>query len=155
MFSEDLSQAVVTMEPRADSIRAVCEMLLAALAEPGAASDERLDEQAAYFVEETYRTVLNWMASGKEEEVRALLTQWLAVFERRLGGDVLADLSPDDRLAARLAVLTEVGAVFLRTDNLLSPSDAGALAADASSLTPPLESRRMSARPGSLEGESG
>ena len=118
MSSEDFSQVVLTMEPRADSICAVGERLLAALAEPGAENGDRLAEQTAHFVEETYRTVLNWMAVGKEEQVRALLAQFLAVLDHRPGGDVLARLSPDDQLAVRLAVLNEVGAVFLRTDNL-------------------------------------
>ncbi len=118
MERQDLSSIVLTVEPRPDSIRDAAARLLAALATPGAEGDGELSEQAMFFVEEVYRIVLNWMATGEEQSFRELLGQLRMVLIDRPRAERIEALPAAGQLAARLGCVLELGAVYLRTDNL-------------------------------------
>lgn len=107
------------MERSASSIGNATKEMFQYIKQPLDEESSQSGDPVSFFINEVAQIVLDWMATGKIQEIRDLLENIdLALNDAAEDIHRLDSLAPDEKLTVELQSLGQFMAVFLRTSNL-------------------------------------
>ncbi len=124
MTNENTQHTVFTMAPTTKSISYVAQGLLLnskkeILEKMSLPAKAEFEERIGFFHEEMTRILLDWMAAGRIDDIRDLLSSLKGVLSEESDNPYFIDDSPLNlQITGRLTVICQVMIVLLRTTNL-------------------------------------